>query len=205
TPWDLYNDKATALDRDMLKQWDNELSTLLIFAALFSAILTAFLIAILPELEEDKLESIQSILVTISNQMRNTSTPAYEAEAFTIDPWVIRVNCLFYASLGSSLFAALASVLALQWIREYDRGFSDILFPRSKALRRHSRLEGIQSWHMIEIISCLPLFLHLAFLLFLGGLVEWIRHLNLTIAGILIAFLGLSGLFYLVTHIIAVV
>jgi hypothetical protein len=172
---------------------------------LFSAILTAFLIAILPELEEDKLEAIQGILITISNQMRNASTPAYQADAFKIEPWIIRVNCLFYASLGSSLFAALASVLALQWIREYDRGFSDILFPRSKALRRHSRLEGIHGWHMIEIISCLPLFLHLAFLLFLGGLVEWIRHLNMTIAGILIAFLCLSGAFYLVTHILAVV
>ncbi|PVF91202.1 hypothetical protein CPB86DRAFT_792213 [Serendipita vermifera] len=29
--WTLYNEKATPLDHDMLKQWDNELSTLLIF------------------------------------------------------------------------------------------------------------------------------------------------------------------------------
>jgi hypothetical protein len=34
TPWELYNDKAAALDRDMLKQWDNDLSTLLIFVCI---------------------------------------------------------------------------------------------------------------------------------------------------------------------------
>jgi hypothetical protein len=174
-------------------------------AALFSGILTAFLIAILPELEEDKLETIQAILTRISNQMHNTSAPAYQAETFKVEPWVVRVNCLFYASLGSSLFAALASVLALQWTREYDRGLSDIQLPRSKALRRHSRWEGIHRWHITEIISCLPLFLHLAFLLFLGGLVEWVWHLNMTIAGILVMFLCLSGCFYVVTHIIAVI
>ncbi|PVF94453.1 hypothetical protein CPB86DRAFT_661469, partial [Serendipita vermifera] len=202
--WTLYNEKATALDREMLKQWDSDLSSLLIFAAVFSAILTAFLIAILPKLEEDKLESIQSILINISHQMHNASLPAYQVQAFKIDPWVIRVNCLFYASLGSSLFAVLTSVLALQWIREHDRCFSEPLPPRSKALHRHSDLEGIQGWHLNVIISCIPLFMHLAFLLFLGGLVEWIRHLSMTIAGILISFLSLSGCFYVVTHIIAV-
>ncbi|PVF91201.1 hypothetical protein CPB86DRAFT_853734, partial [Serendipita vermifera] len=88
--------------------------------------------------------------------MHNASAPAHQAQAFKIDPWIIRVNFLFYASLGSSLFAALASVLALQWIRELDRGFSGPLLPCSKALRRHMRLESIQYWHMTEIISCLP-------------------------------------------------
>lgn len=33
TPWELYNDRAALYDREMLKEWDDNLSTLLLFVS----------------------------------------------------------------------------------------------------------------------------------------------------------------------------
>jgi hypothetical protein len=35
TPWELYIDKATISDQNMIKQWDSDLSTLLIFVGIY--------------------------------------------------------------------------------------------------------------------------------------------------------------------------
>lgn len=39
TPWELYNDKASLYDREMLKEWDDNLSILLVFVSLFHGFL----------------------------------------------------------------------------------------------------------------------------------------------------------------------
>ncbi|SJL13739.1 uncharacterized protein ARMOST_17187 [Armillaria ostoyae] len=53
TLWDFYNHEARAADKDMLKHWHDDMSTLLIVAGLFSAVLTAFIIEFYQKLEPD--------------------------------------------------------------------------------------------------------------------------------------------------------
>ncbi|PVF99313.1 hypothetical protein CPB86DRAFT_757098 [Serendipita vermifera] len=203
TPWELYNERAHIYDRETLKEWEDNLSILLVFTALFSGILTAFIVSSLPLVTEDKQDVMKNILLVISRQLQNASTPAYHPVIFEPTQWSINVNILFFTSLGCNLFAALSSVLALQWVRDYDVGLSGITDPRERALRRHFRLQGVQTWLMPEIISLLPTLLHIALLVFVCGLLEWLRQINRSIAYTMLATLVVSVLFYLGTQFIA--
>jgi hypothetical protein len=112
---------------------------------------------------------------------------------------------MLFSSLGCNLFAALASVLALQWIREYDTGLSSITIPKNKALLRHHRYQGARRWFLPQIISFLPIFLHIALLLFVGGLCVWLFNVNRTVAVTMIATLVISAFLYVGTQAIAAI
>ncbi|PVF97758.1 hypothetical protein CPB86DRAFT_734360, partial [Serendipita vermifera] len=62
TVWEIYNHKALEVDREMIKDWNDSLNTLLIFTALYSAVLTAFIIESMKLLEEDPAETTRDIL-----------------------------------------------------------------------------------------------------------------------------------------------
>ncbi|PVF99314.1 hypothetical protein CPB86DRAFT_703662, partial [Serendipita vermifera] len=203
SPWEMYNERASIYDREMLKEWEDTLSILLVFTALFSAILTAFIISSLPIMEEDKQEITRDILLVISRQLHNTSIPAYDPVQFKAPQWAVRVNIIFFTSLGCNLFAALSSVLALQWVRDYDIGLSGITDPRERALRRHFRFQGVRAWLMPEIISMLPTLLHISLLLFIGGLLEWLLQINHDVAYTMLATLAVCIAFYIGTQVIA--
>jgi hypothetical protein len=150
-------------------------------------------------LVSDSEDTMKDILLMMSRQLNNASLPAYEESEYEAPIWTIRLNCLLFGSLGCNLFAALAAVLALQWIRDYDIGLSGVAVARERALRRHFRFEGVNQWYMPEIISLLPTLLHIAMLLFVGGLVDWLVHMNLIVASMMIATLGSSAIFYFTT------
>jgi hypothetical protein len=224
--WDLYNDKAVEFDGELLKKWEGGLSILLVFvsvplyvnlwtridnatkAGLFSAILTAFIVVSLELLEEDFQETSKDIQLLILKQLvqgANANIEIPSSTPFVPPSWAVRVNFIFAASLASTLTAALASVLALQWIREYDAGLARISSPIDRALRRQFRYQGVKRWKMPEVIAFLPTMLHVSLLLFICGLVEWLFHTNVIIA--IATFLGLGGwvVFYVVTHSISFV
>ncbi|PVF99317.1 hypothetical protein CPB86DRAFT_731646, partial [Serendipita vermifera] len=204
TPWDLYNERAQIYDRETIKEWEDTLSIHLVFAALFSGILTAFIIASLPILQEDNQEVMKDILINISKQLNNATISSYESTVFRPPSWAIRVNILFFTSLGCNLFAAFASVLALQWVREYDMGLSGITEPRERALRRQLRLEGMKHWLMPEIISMLiPTLLHVALLFFVGALLDWLIQIHIGIAYTMVVTLVIITLFYISTQFIS--
>ncbi|KZT61934.1 hypothetical protein CALCODRAFT_542991 [Calocera cornea HHB12733] len=67
--WPLYNEHAEKVDREMLETYNGGMDNLLIFAALFSAVVTAFLILSLPLLQPDPSQDIVSALAHISLQL----------------------------------------------------------------------------------------------------------------------------------------
>ncbi|PVF99319.1 hypothetical protein CPB86DRAFT_703541, partial [Serendipita vermifera] len=205
TPWELYNQRAQLYDRDTIKEWEDNLSILLVFAALFSAILTAFIIASLPLLQENAQETMRDVLIVISGQLSNATFSPYDAVTFKPPSWALRVNILLFSSLGCNLFAAFASVLALQWARDYDMGLSAITEPRERALRRHFRLEGMQNWLMPEIISMLPTLLHIALLLFVSALFDWLFQIDHNVAYTMAVTLIFLVTFYTITQVISAV
>jgi hypothetical protein len=222
TPWELYNERAQIYDRETIKEWEDNLSIHLVFvstpvlleetiqignvlqAALFSAVLTAFITVSLPILQEDNQETMKEVLFTISRQLNNASFPPYQTVAFKPPSWAVRVNILFFTSLGCNLFAAFSSVLALQWVRDYDMGLSAITEPRERALRRQLRLEGVQNWLLPEIISMLiPTLLHVALLLFVGALLVWLIQIHLSVAYTMMFTLTITASFYIGTQFIS--
>ncbi|KAK6985033.1 hypothetical protein R3P38DRAFT_2575239 [Favolaschia claudopus] len=87
--WKGYNELASEYDKEFLKRYDTDLDTSLIFAGLFSAVASAFIIQIQPDFDLDP-----SLLSLIAQS-------------------------LLYVSLGSTLLVALLAVLGKQWLMYY--------------------------------------------------------------------------------------
>ncbi|PVG03063.1 hypothetical protein CPB86DRAFT_779957 [Serendipita vermifera] len=202
--WEIYNHKASEVDREMLKDWNDNLNTLLIFTALYSAVLTAFIIESMKLLQEDMAETTRDILVVVSRQLADSTFPAFEQVAYQIPQYAIIVNGLFFTSLSCALLASLLAVLALQWVANYDMGLNTSS-ARKRALQRHVRLRGIEKWKMSELIAALPILIFVALFLFFVGIANWLWHMNQTISGIVIGGIGIGCLLYAVTNVISII
>ncbi|KAK6977682.1 hypothetical protein R3P38DRAFT_2581166 [Favolaschia claudopus] len=88
--WNGYNTLAKEYDKEFLRRYDTDLDTCLIFAGLFSAVSSAFIIQIQPEFDSDP------------------------------HPLSVIAQSLLYISLGSTLLAALLAVLGKQWLMYYS-------------------------------------------------------------------------------------
>ncbi|KIM23262.1 hypothetical protein M408DRAFT_77835, partial [Serendipita vermifera MAFF 305830] len=202
--WDVYNNEAKKLDTEMINDWRNSLNSLLLFvrscwvtksfgttnpikAAIFAAVLTAFIIESKKLLERDMSGAMVDVMIFLTNNLANGTHTVYESPDFTPSSSDITINCLFFASLSTSLASALVSVVALQWVDDYDaaitRGGSS---PQDRAKRRQFRYAGIIRWKMNEIIAALPLLLYGSVVLFFAGLIlwMWVTH---QVVGIVIA------------------
>ncbi|PVG03069.1 hypothetical protein CPB86DRAFT_811182 [Serendipita vermifera] len=204
TAWEIYNYKASEVDREMIKDWNDSLNTLLIFTALYSAVLTAFIIESMKLLQENPAETTRDILVIVSRQLANSSFPPFEPTAYQTPQYAIVVNGLFFISLSCALIAALLAVLALQWVASYDMGLSTSS-PEKRALQRHIRFRGIEKWKMSELIASLPLLIFVALFLFFIGIADWLWHVNRAISGIVIGGIGIGFLLYTITNLISII
>ncbi|PVF92405.1 hypothetical protein CPB86DRAFT_877906 [Serendipita vermifera] len=202
--WKIYNHKASEVDREMIKDWNDSLNTLLIFTALYSAVLTAFIIESMKLLEEDPAKTTRDILLVLSRQLANGSFPPFEPTVYQIPQYAIIVNGLFFTSLSCALIAALLAVLALQWVANYDMGLNTSL-PEKRALQRHMRLMGIRKCKMSELIASLPILIFIALFLFFIGIADWLWYMNRVISGIVIGGIGIGCLLYTVTHLVSIV
>ncbi|PVG03071.1 hypothetical protein CPB86DRAFT_822594 [Serendipita vermifera] len=204
TAWEIYNHKASEIDREFIKDCNDSLNTLLIFTALYSAVLTSFIVESMKLLKEDTSDVSRDILLIISKQLANNSFPPFEAADHTVSSYAVVVNGLLFTSLLCALVAALLAVLALQWIASYDMGLNTTS-ARKRALQRHLRWMGIKKWKMAEIIASLPLLIFAALFLFFIGVATWLWYLNRTISVIVIGGIGIAILLYAVTNVIGIV
>lgn len=175
----------------------------MIQAALYSAVLTAFIIESMKLLKEDVAETTRAILLTISTQLANTSTLPFQPLAFNVPPYAVHVNRIFFVSISASLIAALGSVLALQWVGSYDYGLNSSS-PKDRALQRHFRYMGIEKWRMRVIIAFLPTLLFLSLLLFLAGLAIWLFHIHTSVSAVIIVAVIIAFLFFITTTILGI-
>ncbi|KZW02313.1 hypothetical protein EXIGLDRAFT_594657, partial [Exidia glandulosa HHB12029] len=121
--WKVYRAEAEAHDNTMLDGWNKTLDVLLIFAGLFSAVATAFLIDSYKLLQPDNSAAYIStalyLLVlrdTVSSSIPLPLPPPLATSATTI---ARAVNWLWFTSLLLSLSVALLGILVKQWIVEY--------------------------------------------------------------------------------------
>ena len=138
--------------------------------------------------------------------MGNSSNLPYVRPNFEADATSISINCLLFASLGVSLVAALASVVVLQWVADYDTatGRSGST-PEDRAKRRQFRFAGVDSWKMEQIIAALPLLLYSSVALFWAGSVQWIWSIHPTVGAVVVGGIALAGLFYASTTLLAAI
>ncbi|KZV95931.1 hypothetical protein EXIGLDRAFT_583136, partial [Exidia glandulosa HHB12029] len=115
--WKVYRKEAKAFDDGLLDGWSTTLDILLIFAGLFSAVATAFVIESYQFLQLDNAAYAAAalyILVAASNHSTGMTLPPPPDLTYksSLSRWI---NGLWFTSILLSLAVAFLSILAKQW------------------------------------------------------------------------------------------
>ncbi|TFK86562.1 hypothetical protein K466DRAFT_587126 [Polyporus arcularius HHB13444] len=178
---------------DLVRRWKEEMDTLLVYAGLFSAVLTAFNVQSYQLLQPGSTDSTVALLHEISSQLssftitphfvnstRDGSIPGHIQSPFHAPTSAVWLNTLWFSSLVFSLASASIALFVKQWLHEATVQGN---LHESARLRQY-RLNGLLKWRVGTIVMILPILLQLASVLFLAGLVVLLWTLHTTVAAI---------------------
>ncbi|KAK0493088.1 hypothetical protein EDD18DRAFT_1465003 [Armillaria luteobubalina] len=168
--WKTCVDESKIHDARMVGESRDSVDVLLVFAGLFSAVVTTFVAQTSQNLQTDYAQVSASLLfemVLLQHAIANGSSldnvpvsslnPYTTFTPTTTDVWV---NGLWFTSLSLSLATALVAVLMKQWLHHYIALPSGT--PREQSHVRQFRYGGFQKWHVLVIVGLLPVLMHLA-------------------------------------------
>ena len=136
-------------------------------AALFTAIVTAFVLDAMSYLDEN---TTTKLLRIIAEQSATNST--IELPSSSPPPSILTVSTLWFLSIISSLAATTWAMLCLEWCAFYTDGVPPEDY-EEMAEKRQRKYEAVERWRMHLVVAAIPFFLHLSLFLFLAGL--WLR------------------------------
>ncbi|KAK1231353.1 hypothetical protein PQX77_005534 [Marasmius sp. AFHP31] len=196
--WEEVMKRVEETDNGMEKGWKEDVDTLLVFAGLFSAVVTAFVVESYQWLSEDPSEQSVAILAQISAQLNDRNATSFEPPEFTPSPSLVRINAFWFLSLILSLVDALFGLMCKQWLRELRRA-ANTQTPEQWLSMRCFKSESFERWHVPSILAALPIILEVALFCFLAGLLEllYTRHcIPFIIAAVVV---GFAVVFYVTT------
>ncbi|KAK0215582.1 hypothetical protein IW262DRAFT_1511474, partial [Armillaria fumosa] len=174
--WRTYLEECAAYDIERVKGWRDGLDALLVFAGLFSVVVTTFVAQTSQSLQVDNGAIAASPLFELINVQRAAGngslvpcsglTPFSDVHPTASDSWV---NGLWFVSLSTALFA----VLTKQRIHQYMSVPSGT--PRDRCRVRYV---GLERWHVDLIIGMLPILMSLSLGIFLAGFVLFLVPLR---------------------------
>uniref|UniRef100_A0A0W0FHX2 DUF6535 domain-containing protein n=1 Tax=Moniliophthora roreri TaxID=221103 RepID=A0A0W0FHX2_MONRR len=177
--WERMLKEVSRHDEDMVKGWRDDIDTLLVFAGLFSAVVTAFAIESYQWLDKDPADTTVALLTQLISVQINGSqtTTSFEPTQFKPDASSIRINIFWFLSLILSLASALFGLLCKQWVREHQRDTTTRTSGEALALRQLRR-DSFEKWGVSSFLSALPILLEVAPLFFFVGVLDllWNRH-----------------------------
>ena len=166
---------------------------------LFAAFLSAFLVFTIPQLQPSSTDIAMDVLIHISQQLSNSTTPAYAPAEFTVSPSIATVNVLFFLSLALVLIDAFLAMLVKSWLQEFDRGWRMYTVADLRAQEREQRLQGLERWKLAELVALLPILIQTSLLFFCIGLIVLLFPIHL-ISAIFASVMLVAGFtFYLFT------
>ncbi|KAI5887731.1 uncharacterized protein SCHCODRAFT_02692381 [Schizophyllum commune H4-8] len=204
--WRVYLDESVRLDEDMLQGYRESLDVHIIFAALFSAVVTAFVVQATQSLQPNYGRITSTLLLELIALQRARSPNDVPPAEISLDNAIrsrkdIAVNALFYASLALSLSTTLVAVLLKQWLMEYSKAPPGS--PRDRALIRQLRYNALNAWRVPDIVDIIPALLHASLGLFLVGLVLFVCGQSELVFYIVLLLTSLTSAFYMFTSIIS--
>ncbi|CAE6542180.1 unnamed protein product [Rhizoctonia solani] len=208
--WKGYQEEAKSQDNEFVASRDKNLDTMLVFAGLYSAILTAFLIDSTALLQQNPTDITNALLLDIAqSQWRmetgsaNSLTPPVQLPSFRRPPTARAVNCLWYMALMLSLASAMLAMLAKEWLAAFIA--YDTCVPRTFALQRQGRLNALRTSSAITLIDWIPMLLHISLLLFTLGLIIQIWAIDSVVAISIMSMSLIAAMFYLWTVVIGAI
>ncbi|KAG6868808.1 hypothetical protein C0993_010106 [Termitomyces sp. T159_Od127] len=203
--WSLYVKEAEQHDKNRTETWKTDMDSTLIFAGLFSAAVTAFLIDSYKLLQPDSSDETRDILrqilaVQIVGASINTSTVslpvAVTTPPFQPPPAAIAVNVLWFLSLSCSLATALCVTLVQKWIRDYLQKIEQTSQPQRRAMIRGIMFLGSEKWEMSKAVEYIPTLLHLSLFFFFAGLCIFLWNINKATAEVVLGILVICSFCY---------
>ncbi|KAJ7505893.1 hypothetical protein B0H11DRAFT_2334908 [Mycena galericulata] len=180
--WAIYVSEAEKYDRSLVESWKSDMAGMLIFAGLFSAILTAFIIESYTTLTPDSGDATVQLLTQISQQLAaaaNGSTFHMPTPApFTPLATSLVCNALWFISLGLSLTCALIATLLEQWACDFLHKADMRSAPVIRARIFSYLYYGLKRFNMHTIVDVIPLLLHVSMLFFFAGLIAFLIPIN---------------------------
>ncbi|KAF8214241.1 hypothetical protein K438DRAFT_2009278 [Mycena galopus ATCC 62051] len=191
--WALYVSEAAKYDKALIESWKSDMDGILIFAGLFSACLTAFIIESYKTLRPDSGDSTVQLLTQISLQLAaaaNGSTFHAPTPTHFGPPTTSLVcNALWFISLGLSLTCALIATLLEQWARDFLHRAELRSAPVIRARIFSYLYYGLKRFNMHTVVDIIPLLLHTSLLFFYAGLITFLLPINLVIAAMVASLL----------------
>ncbi len=182
-------------------------------AGLFSAVVTTFVAQTYQNLQPDYTAMSASLLfelILIQRAIANGSSvnaiapsplnPTITFVSTTTDVWV---NGLWFTSLFLSLTTALVAVLVKQWLHHYVALPSGT--PRERSFYSSIPIRRLSRWHVQVIIGLLPVLMHVALAIFLGGLVIFLHPLQVALSWIMCTAAALVYTSYVLAAILPII
>ncbi|KAG6849461.1 hypothetical protein H0H93_008248 [Arthromyces matolae] len=207
--WRVYLDEADAYDSDMIDGFRTILDSLIVFASLFSAVVTSFVIQTSQVLQPNNQQIIAAFLLETNKLLRAAGNitkidaippSSIALNTTTYTPTDVWVNGLFFISLTLSVTASLLTVLAKHWIQAYIEVVPGDA--KTQAMLRQFRFDGLTRWNLKTIIEALPLVLHSSVAIFLVGLSLYISQMSPSICALVSVITASTFIFYLGTSMV---
>ncbi|KAF8183078.1 hypothetical protein K438DRAFT_1493372, partial [Mycena galopus ATCC 62051] len=187
--WMAYKKLADEFDKELQGKYGNDLDTSLIFAGLFSAVNSAFIIQLQPELQPDPNASTQALLTLLVQNITGLPSATLPLGVSMSQPMVPTVvviaQSLLYVSLFATLLTALLAVFGKQWLLHYssvgERGTIE-----ERGLERQRKVDGMRRWRFELIMQVFPLVLQFSLLLFATALSIYLWTIHHVIATIVV-------------------
>ncbi|KAJ3557774.1 hypothetical protein NM688_g1283 [Phlebia brevispora] len=168
--WDAIAAQAGKVDEEKLQDLKEDIDTILVFAGLFSSVLTTFLSASLQNLQVDNSALTVQLLREMALQAQGAAQPLVSIpHAFSPSASSISVNVLWFGSLIMTITTASIGFLVKPHIRKYLSGDSQ-LSEQSRIRIRHFRYTTFIKWRFFQLATILRPLLQLAQGLFFVGL-----------------------------------
>ncbi|KZT52669.1 hypothetical protein CALCODRAFT_423590, partial [Calocera cornea HHB12733] len=172
--WKYYRDQTDSWDERLLEKWDKSIDVFLLFTALFSAVVSAFLVDTMSALQPDLQQTTVDVLMHLSTQLATAGnlTAPYQLDT----SWRAPTSAVWVASLWSlaivmSLITSVFAMLAKTWITVYKDAVKDM--GPEDVPRRYLHSAALEKWKMAHFVDALPLCIHVAVGLFLIGLIPY--------------------------------
>ncbi|KAJ7755064.1 hypothetical protein DFH07DRAFT_500316 [Mycena maculata] len=209
--WSVYMNQVEQHNKVLVECWKADMNSILIFAGLFSASVTTFIVESYqslsppdPDPNQATLALVLQFVLSQSDGLNSTISSSLllpsSSPPFVPPTSALICNTLWFLSLAFSLACALAATLVDQWARNY------ILATESRpALHKRARISaylhiGLQKFQMNTVVEAIPTLLHISLLLFFAGLVEFLRPVSPAISNLMLGMLLFCGsLYFLVT------
>ena len=144
------------------------------------------------------------VLIHISQQLNDSTTPAYAPIEFAVSPSIAAINVLFFLSLALVLIDAFLAMLVKSWLQEFERGWRKHITPNLRAQEREQRLQGLERWKLAQLVALLPILIQISLLIFCIGLLVLLFPIHL-ISAILSSLALMVGVaFYVFTTFVSI-